>query len=130
MEMKCIVVTPERTVLEQGASSVKVPLFEGYYGIACNHTPVIGRLGAGELRISNGEKTDVYFVSGGFVEVLNNVVSLMTSRAIPVASITREFAERAMADAAAKPCTTSEESEIRNSALVEARALMRIVDKA
>ncbi len=129
MEIKCIVVTPEKVVLEKSAEFVSLPLYDGDYGIAFNHTPVIGRLGAGELRIRNGENTDSYFVSSGFVEVLNNSVTLMTSRAVPVAQITKETAEQAFAEASAKPASTAEEVELRNAALQSARAMLRIVNK-
>ncbi|MBE6426915.1 MAG: ATP synthase F1 subunit epsilon [Thermoguttaceae bacterium] len=129
MEIKCIVVTPEKVVLEKSAEFVSLPLYDGDYGIAFNHTPVIGRLGAGELRIRDGETTDSYFVSGGFVEVLNNSVTLMTSRAIPVSQITKETAEQAFAEASAKPASTVEEVELRNAALQSARAMLRIVNK-
>ncbi len=130
MEIKCIVVTPEKVVLEKSAEFVSLSLYDGDYGIAFNHTPVIGRLGAGELRIKMDGETDSYYVSGGFVEVLNNTVTLMTSRAIPTSQITREIAEKAFADASARPASTLEEVELRNVALTDARAMKRIAEKA
>ncbi len=129
MEIKCVVVTPEKVVLEKDAEFVSLPLYDGDYGIAFNHTPVVGRLGAGELRIKNTGNTDSYYVSGGFVEVLNNTVTLMTSRAVPVAQITKDVAEKAFADASAKPASTLAEAELRNDALIEARAMLRIANK-
>ena len=129
MEIKCIVVTPEKLVLEKSANFVSLPLYDGEYGIAFNHTPVIGRLGAGELRIKTGETVDSYYVSGGFVEVLNNSVTLMTSRAVPVAQITKDVADKAFAEASAKPASTLEETELRNAALQAARAMQRIANK-
>ena len=129
MEMKCVVVTPERTALEQSASLISVPLYDGAYGIALNHTPVVGRLGAGELRLKSADKTDVYYVSGGFVEVMDNVVSLLTSRAIPIAEITLQRAEMALVEAKAKPHSTPEETALRDAAINEARAMLRIAKK-
>lgn len=129
MEIKCIVVTPEKVVLEKSASYVSLPLYDGEYGIAFNHTPVIGRLGAGELRIKMGDVTESYYVSGGFVEVLNNSVTLMTSRAAPIAQITKEVADKAFAEASAKPSSTIEETELRNAALQAARAMQRIANR-
>jgi len=129
MEIKCVVVTPEKVVLEKDAEFVALPLYDGEYGIGLNHTPVIGRLGAGELRIRKDGNVDSYYVSGGFVEALNNSVTLMTSRAIPVAQITKEVAEKAFSEASAKPASTPEESELRNEALMAARAMMRIANR-
>ena len=97
MEIKCVVVTPEKVVLEKDAEFVALPLYDGEYGIAFNHTPVIGRLGAGELRIRKDGNVDSYYVAGGFVEVLNNNVTLMTSRAVPVAQKRGLFCRRQVA---------------------------------
>lgn len=129
MELKCIVVTPERTVLEQSATFVALPLFDGEYGVALSHTPVIGRLGSGELRIQNENQVDRYYVSGGFVEVLNNTVSLLTDRATPMEQITLEKADAAMEIAKSKPFTTPEEMNIRNTAIHEARVMQRLAKK-
>jgi len=63
--MKCSVVTPEKTEVECEASFVAIPLFDGEYGVAPLHTPMVGRIGAGELRIKTPEdKTERYFIEG------------------------------------------------------------------
>ena len=87
IELKCIVVTPERTVRETPADFVALTLFDGEIGIAPGHTPLIGRLGYGELRIRLDEQTVRYYVEGGFVEVLGDVVSILTNRAVPVSQL-------------------------------------------
>jgi F-type H+-transporting ATPase subunit epsilon len=86
-DLECTVVTPERTVRSGPADFVTATLFDGEIGIAPGHSPLIGRLGCGELRITHGGKTERLYVEGGFVEVLNNVVSLLTNRAIPAANV-------------------------------------------
>ncbi len=55
--MQCIVVTPERTVRDEPAEFVALTLFDGEIGIAPGHTPLIGRLGYGEMRIRRGDQT-------------------------------------------------------------------------
>ncbi len=69
-ELNCIVVTPEQTVCEKPADFVVATLFDGEIGIAPGHSPLIGRLGYGELRIRRGEETDRFYIEGGFVEVM------------------------------------------------------------
>ena len=56
--LQCIVVTPEMTVLDTNAQFVALPLFDGECGIAPGRSPLIGRLGYGEMRIrtSAGER--------------------------------------------------------------------------
>ena len=84
MSMKCIVVTPEKTVLSQDAAFVVLPLFDGECGILLNHAPLIARLGTGELRITSPEGRLIRcYVEGGFVEVLENTIALLTMCALP-----------------------------------------------
>ena len=85
--MQCIVVTPEQTLYDQPAEFVALTLFDGEIGIAPGHTPMIGRLGCGEMRIRREERTDHYYVEGGFVEVLGDVVLILTQRALRAAEI-------------------------------------------
>ncbi len=74
--IKCVVVTPEATSLEQEANFVVVPLFDGEKGIAAGHSPMIGRLGFGEMRLTHGSTIDHYYVDGGFVQVEGTEVSV------------------------------------------------------
>ncbi|HJN65131.1 MAG TPA: F0F1 ATP synthase subunit epsilon, partial [Pirellulales bacterium] len=79
--VECIVVTPEETALQTPAQFVALPLFDGEIGIAPGRAPLIGRLGHGEMRIVEGKKTLRYYVDGGFVEVSDNLVTVLTNRA-------------------------------------------------
>src|SRR5690242_8513981 len=81
--LQCIIVTPEATALDTPAKFVALPLFDGEAGIAPGRSPLIGRLGYGELRVRTGDSTRRYYVDGGFVQVADNVVSVLTNRAIP-----------------------------------------------
>lgn len=86
-QLQCIVVTPEETVLEAEADFIVVPLFDGELGIGPGHSPLIGRLGYGEMRLRVGEHTARFYVDGGFVQVAANVVSVLTNRAIAAEKI-------------------------------------------
>ena len=81
--MQCILVTPERTVRDEEADFVALTLFDGEIGIGPGHTPMIGRLGYGEMRIVRDKQTVRYYVEGGFVEVAEDVVSVLAGRAVP-----------------------------------------------
>src|SRR5882672_5316980 len=82
--LKCVVVTPEKALLDEPAEFVVVPMIDGELGIALDRQPLIGRLGFGELRITQGNQTKHYYVDGGFVQVRGNVVTVLTSKAVPV----------------------------------------------
>ncbi len=85
--LKCMVVTPDRVVLDDTVEFVALPLFDGELGVLADRAPMTGRLGFGELRTSQGGKTQRYYVEGGFVQVRANVVSVLTPKALAVANI-------------------------------------------
>src|SRR4051794_4089614 len=80
--LQCVVVTPERTLFDAVVDFVALPLFDGELGILPGRTPLIGRLGYGELRTRSDGATDRYFVDGGFAQVRDDVVTILTNRAI------------------------------------------------
>lgn len=126
----CVVVTPEQTALEQKADFVALPLYDGELGIAPNHSPLIGRLGFGEMRVRTGGTTTSYYVDGGFVQVADNVVSVLTNRAVPSRSLSADAAEAQLTTALARPSNTPELTEIRHRAIAQARAQVRAARRA
>jgi F-type H+-transporting ATPase subunit epsilon len=80
---KVSIVTPEKTAFEADAASVVVPGTEGYLGIWANHAPLVTGVLPGVIRIreadggSAGGKTLYMSVSSGFLEVANNVVTVL-----------------------------------------------------
>jgi len=129
-ELTCTVVTPEQTALEAKAEFVALPLFDGEIGIAANHSPLIGRLGYGEMRIKAGGQTQVYYVDGGFVQVADNVVAVLTNRAVPAKSLDATAAESQLQAALHKPAGTPELMEIRDRQIAQARAQLRTARRA
>ncbi len=124
--MQCIVVTPEQTALSQEADFVALPLYDGEIGIAPNHSPLIGRLGYGEMRVRSGGSESRWYLDGGFVQVADNVVSVLTNRAVPANKVDGDAAEWALASAAALPATTAEQRQAKERAIAQARAQLRI----
>src|SRR6266849_8627378 len=80
--LQCVVVTPERAVLDEPADFVALPMYDGELGVLRGRAPLIGRLGYGELRLRHGATTRRFFVDGGFAQVRSNVVTVLTPRAI------------------------------------------------
>lgn len=95
--LHCVVVTPERTVLEADVEFVVLPMYDGELGVLPGRAPLIGRLGYGELRTQHGGTTHRYYVDGGFAQVRKNVVTVLTSRAMPAEEINITEAERHIA---------------------------------
>src|SRR5215211_2957682 len=71
------VVTPERRVLAEAVDSVTIPGMNGELGILPGHTPLISQLQSGVLSYSKGGATERLHVSGGFVEVNADRISVL-----------------------------------------------------
>jgi F-type H+-transporting ATPase subunit epsilon len=71
------VVTPERRVLEESVDMVTVPGLGGELGILPGHTPLISQLQTGVLTYAQDGKNYQLLVSGGFVEVRDDHVSVL-----------------------------------------------------
>ena len=71
------VVTPERRVLAESVDLVTVPGLNGEMGILAGHTPLISQLKTGILSYEQEGKTTQLHVSGGFVEVRDDHVSVL-----------------------------------------------------
>jgi F-type H+-transporting ATPase subunit epsilon len=128
--LKCILVTPETTVSERPADFVVVTLFDGEIGIAPRHRPFIGRLGYGEMRITQADKVERYYVEGGFVEVLEDVVTVLTARAVPAAEIDEAVALEQLHSARIKPSHTPELMAMRDRAVMQSRAQLHVSRRA
>jgi F-type H+-transporting ATPase subunit epsilon len=71
------VVTPERRVLAESVDMVTVPGLDGELGLLPGHTPLISQLQTGVLSYVQDGKTHQLHVSGGFVEVRDDHVSVL-----------------------------------------------------
>lgn len=125
-ELRCVVVTPEQTELDVTTESVTVPLFDGEMGIMKGHSPLVGRLGYGILRVRSTGESAGYFLDGGFVQVVDNVVSVLTDRMIPMSDVTASSAAEALKAATEMPADKPDLAAVRNKALDRARALTRL----
>jgi F-type H+-transporting ATPase subunit epsilon len=129
--IQCIVVTPEVTALEAQAEFVVVPLFDGELGIGAGHSPLIGRLGFGELRLRNAQGvSERYYVDAGFVQVANNVVTILTGRIVPANKLNLESSQQQLQAAHKRSAVTPELLELKDRAIAQARAQIRTAQRA
>lgn len=124
--LRCVVVTPEKAVLDEPADFVVVPMFDGELGIGLDRQPLIGRLGFGELRITQGNLVKHFYVDGGFVQVHGNVVTVLTSKAIDVKDINVSAAQAALKSDKIETTPDGLEAQARNQQ--RARAQLRIAE--
>src|SRR6202171_4653990 len=103
--LQCVVVTPERALLDETVEFVVLPMYDGELGVLPGRAPLIGRLGYGELRIRRGAQTERFFVDGGFAQVRTNTVTVLTARALKADEINEAAAQQAL-QAALAPAPT------------------------
>lgn len=78
--LKVSVISPESALYEGDATSVVAPAFDGEVGILTGHAPMMTLLGKGELRIEGGVGAKSFAVEGGFLQVVDNNVRVVTER--------------------------------------------------
>jgi F-type H+-transporting ATPase subunit epsilon len=110
MPLQLDVITPERRLLSEQVDATTVPGLGGELGILPGHTPLISQLQTGVLSYTQGTTTRRLLVSGGFVEVNEDRVSVLADTAelpeeVDVASARaeREEAERRLAGFTGSP---------------------------
>lgn len=123
------VVTPEETVVEAAAEKVVVPLFDGEVGILRGHAPLIGRLGYGEMRLTIDGQTHAYYVDGGFVQVADNEVNVMTNRAMDIGDIDFTTADESLQQAIGLAAPGEEAILLRQRQIDQARAQLRLAKR-
>jgi F-type H+-transporting ATPase subunit epsilon len=129
--LQCTVVTPECTLYDQPAEFVALTLYDGEIGVSPGHAPLIGRLGNGEMRIRrDSQHTDRYYVEGGFVEVLGDVVSVLTQRAIPAAKIDTAVAREQLLSAQSRRAATPEAAAARDRVVAQCLAQLHVAGKS
>ena len=79
--LKVSVSSPERMLFEGEATQVVAPAIDGFVGILENHAPMMTLLGQGELRLDGAGANRRFTVSGGFLQVVDNHVRVVTESA-------------------------------------------------
>lgn len=124
---KLEVITPDRVVLSDNQiTSVVVPGSEGYLGVLANHAPLVAELGVGRLELRRADGgSDAMALTGGFVEVLDNTVTVLAQTAELAQEIDPERAEKAVKRAEERLTTGSDVDMDRAQAALK-RALNRL----
>ena len=80
-QLSVALITPQATVYEGEADMVVVPAWDGEVGILRGHAPMMALLGKGEMRVTRDGAEETFFVSGGFIQVADDVVSVLSETA-------------------------------------------------
>jgi len=89
------IVTPEKLTFDEMVDQVNISTPDGEIGILPNHANLMSKIAPGELRIKKGSKTDVLAIGDGFLQMHNNVLTIMADLAIDEADINEKAVEEA-----------------------------------
>ena len=95
-KLRLQIITPERQVLDREVDFVAMPAHEGEMGVLYRHISFVVQLKVGILRYKSGQEEEVFAVSGGFVEINNNEVSVFAEAAEFAEEIDTERARQAL----------------------------------
>lgn len=92
-ELQVSIVSPSRIVAKATTDYLQVPSINGYLGIMPGHTAYVTELGLGELKI--GQNGESFFISGGYLDVHDDKVTVMVDVAERPSEIDKIRAESA-----------------------------------
>ena len=118
-----VVVTPERQVVEGTADAVVIPMHDGELGILPDRAPLMCELGIGQMRYQQAGGTRRLYIDGGFAQVHDNHVTVLTEHAAPAEEITDEMIAEADQKATDITAHTQEALEARRLAKRRASTL-------
>ena len=96
------VVTPEKQLVSEEVDQVNAPGSEGDFGVLYDHAPILTNLRAGQLSYENDGESTALVISGGYLEVTDNRVTILAESGEFLHEIDRERAERARSQAEEK----------------------------
>jgi F-type H+-transporting ATPase subunit epsilon len=121
------IATPMRLLVAETADEVVIPGSEGYFGVLPGHAPLLTTLGIGVLTYRRGNEGRLLAISGGFAEVRNDKVIVLSDTAELPEEIDRDRAERARQRAEQRLSgRTQEDVDFARAAGALARALARL----
>lgn len=134
---QCSVITPERKVLECDANFVAFPAHDGEMGVLNRRAPIVCKLGIGVLRVETFDPSrdrkgaaeivkHMFFVDGGFAQVVDNRLTILTQQARETDEIEAAVAEKALVEARAMKITDDASFIARADAIRRAQIQLKL----
>lgn len=123
---KLDLVTPLARILSEEVNFVMLRTTEGDMGISPNHAPFVAGLATGEMKVRNNGQEKFYYISGGFVEISDNVVTILADEAMDVKDIDLEAARKEAQIAKEKLERIAEDMDIANVQKTLTQALTKV----
>lgn len=125
MSLQLQIITPLKSILNEQVDEIIIPTETGEIAILTNHAPLFTRIKPGEMTIKINQKSSFFAITGGFLEINNNNVTILADYAIRAEDI--EILKAKEAEERAKQ-TMKEKLDKREFAVAEADLRRAIVE--
>jgi len=95
MKFRLDIVSPERLVYSDEIDVLTVPTVQGEISILAHHIPLVTVIMPGEIRIKKGSDIEYMTITGGFIQVAKNKVTILADTAEKAEEIDVQRAEKA-----------------------------------
>lgn len=126
---RCAIITPERIVLECEARFAAFTAHDGDVGILLNRAPLLCRLGIGTIRVDTPAGRQTLYIDGGFAQMLDNRLTILTEQARLISEIDAAAAERALTEASALVVSDDASFAARQRAVKRAKTQIALAGK-
>lgn len=126
---QCTLITPQAQVLDDQVVYASIPAHDGQLGVAHLRAPIVTKLADGPLRLDypSGESKH-YFIGGGFAQVKDDKLVLLTEEAIPADKLDVAQARADLADALSSSALSDEQVADRDRKVARARAMAHLAE--
>ena len=128
MKLKLEVITPTKIVLSEEVDEITIPTVNGEITILPNHVNLVTKLMPGEMVIKKGGKSDLFAITGGFLEVSNNNINLLADYAIHASDIeiAKVEAAKERAQKAMREKLSEEDFRVANAELAKSLLQLKV----
>ncbi|MBI2613680.1 MAG: F0F1 ATP synthase subunit epsilon [Candidatus Levybacteria bacterium] len=131
MNLLLEIITPEKVVYKDEVNEVIAPTINGEIAILPNHIGLLTQVNPGELIIKKGTTAQYLAITGGFLEVENNKISILADYAVKAQDIevarateAKKRAEKIMSEKA-----TDNELRIAQAEMIKAILELKVATK-
>jgi len=104
----CRLITPEDKIIDEPIAFASIPAWDGLMGVLPGHAPIVARLGMGELRVDVADRDShkggsrSFLVDGGFLQVVNDKMTILAERAWPAETLNETDAKAEVSELEAR----------------------------
>lgn len=125
--VRVVIITPAEQVFEGEASYADIPAWDGQVGIQHLRAALLTKLGTGALRLETADGELRFFIDGGYAQVKDDVVTILTDEAIDARRLDRGEVKAGLKSAKALKGDTPEAQAHKDRETARARAMLAAV---